>query len=63
MKSSDPFFKGYEFRRFKAGKLFKYLIFCSNDLSEVKKSFSTVKSSYPDSFIGKSENGELTRVK
>lgn len=63
MKSSDPFFKGYEFRRFKAGKLFKYLIFCSNDLSEVKKSFSTVKSSYPDSFIVKSENGELTRVK
>lgn len=63
MKSSDPFFKGYEFRRFKTGKLFKYLILCSNDLSEVKKSFSTVKSSYPDSFIVKSENGELTRVK
>ena len=63
MKSSDPFFKGYEFRKFKAGKLFKYLILCSNDLSEVKKSFSTVKSSYPDCFIVKSENGELTRVR
>lgn len=63
MKSSDPFFKGYEFRKFKAGKLFKYLILCSNDLSEVKKSFSTARSSYPDCFIVKSENGELTRVR
>ncbi|MBR5661214.1 MAG: N-acetylmuramoyl-L-alanine amidase [Bacteroidales bacterium] len=63
MKSSDPFFKGYEFRRFKTGNLYKYLILCSNDLSEVKKSFSTVKSSYPDCFIVKVENGEFSRVK
>ena len=63
MKSSDPFFKGHEFHRFKVGGLFKYLIFCSSDLNEVKKSFSTARSSYPDCFIVKSENGELTRVR
>lgn len=63
MKATDPFFKGHEFRRFKVGNLYRYLICCSGDLAEVRKSLSTVKSSYPDCFIVKSENGELTRVK
>ena len=63
MNPSDPFFKGHEFHKFKVGGLFKYLIFCSSDLNVVKKSFSTARSSYPDCFIVKSENGELTRVR
>ena len=63
MKASDPFFKGREFRKFKAGGLYKYLVECSSDLSQVRKALSTVRSSYPDSFIVKAENGELSRVR
>ena len=63
MKAGDPFFKGNEFKRYQVGKLYKYLIRCTTDLSEARKSLSTVRSSYPDAFLIKVENGELTRVR
>jgi len=63
MSPKDPFFKGYEFKKYPAGRLGKYVICISSDLAEVKKAFSTVKSSYPDSFIVKIENGEFSRVR
>ena len=63
MSPSDRFFKGYEPGRYQVGKLYKYVICRSEDLSQVRKSFSTVKSSYPDCFIVKVENGEITRVR
>ena len=63
MSPSDRFFKGYEPGRYQVGKLYKYVICRSEDLSQVRKSFSTVRSSYPDCFIVKVENGEITRVR
>ena len=63
MSPSDRFFKGHEPGRYQVGNLYKYIICRSNDLSQVKKSFSTIKSSYPDCFIVKVENGEITRVR
>lgn len=63
MSPSDRFFKGYEPGRYQVDKLYKYVICRSEDLSQVRKSFSTVKSSYPDCFIVKVENGEITRVR
>lgn len=63
MSPSDRFFKGYEPGRYQVGKLYKYVICRSEDISQVRKSFSTVKSSYPDCFIVKVENGEITRVR
>ena len=63
MSSSDKFFKGHEPGRYKVGNLYKYVICRSADLSEVRKSFSTVRSSYPDCFIVKVENDEITRVR
>ena len=63
MSPSDRFFKGYEPGRYQVGKLYKYVICRSGDISQVRKSFSTVKSSYPDCFIVKVENGEITRVR
>ena len=63
MSPSDRFFKGYEPGRYQVGKLYKYVICRSEDISQVRTSFSTVKSSYPDCFIVKVENGEITRVR
>ena len=63
MAEGDPFFKGHPVRRYETGKLYKYVLFCSPDLEETRKAFSTVAVSYPDSFIVKIENGVFTRQK
>lgn len=63
MSPSDKYFKGHDMGSYKVKNLYKYVICRSSDLSQVKESFSTVKSSYPDCFIVKVENGDVTRVK
>ena len=63
MSPSDKYFKGHDMGSYKVKNLYKYVICRSSDLSQVKESFSTVKSSYPDCFIVKVENGEITRVR
>ena len=63
MSPTDRFFKGYEPGRYRVGNLYRYVICRSGDLSEVRKSFSTVRSSYPDCYIVKIDNGEIIRVK
>ncbi|MBR5176313.1 MAG: N-acetylmuramoyl-L-alanine amidase [Bacteroidales bacterium] len=63
MSPSDKYFMGHDMGSYKVNNLYKYVICRSSDLSQVKESFSTVKSSYPDSFIVKVENGAVTRVK
>ncbi len=63
MEPSDRFFKGHDAGRYQSGRLYKYVICRSADLSEVKKSFSTVKSSYPDCFIVQVDGGVVSRLK
>ena len=63
MSPTDKYFKGHDMGSYKVKNLYKYVICRSSDLSQVKESFSTVKSSYPDCFIVKVENGDVTRVK
>lgn len=63
MSESDPFFKGHPVKVFQVDRLYKYVIDVSGDLSEARKSFSTAKSSYPDCFFVKIENGEIKRSK
>ncbi|MBO6247902.1 MAG: N-acetylmuramoyl-L-alanine amidase [Bacteroidales bacterium] len=63
MSPSDPFFKKNKVEVVKTGRLYKYIIGCSTDLSEARAKFSTVRVSYPDAFLVKVENGETTRVK
>ena len=62
MRQDDPFFKGEEFRRLPAGKIFKYVIGCSSDLEDVRKFYDVHKSDFPDSFIVKIEDDKTTRI-
>ena len=63
MSLTDPFFKKNKVEMLSTGKIYKYLTGCSSDLSEAKKTFSTIRVSYPDAFLVKVENGQATRVK
>lgn len=63
MSLTDPFFKNNKVEMLSTGKIYKYLTGCSSDLSEAKKTFSTIRVSYPDAFLVKVENGQATRVK
>ena len=63
LPSSDPFFKGNSFKRYPAGKYYKYVIGLSDNLSEATASFEKLKKSFPDSFLVKIENGEFSRIK
>ena len=63
MSQDDPFFKGHPFKRFKAGNFYRYVLGVSSDIDKAREEFSTLKVSYPDSFLVKVENGAFTRVK
>lgn len=63
MSLTDPFFKKNKVEMLSTGNIYKYLTGCSSDLSEAKKTFSTIRVSYPDAFLVKVENGQATRVK
>ena len=63
LPSSDPFFKGNPFKKYPAGKYYKYVIGFSDDLSTASTAFEKLKKSFPDSFLVKIENGEFSRIK
>ena len=63
MSASDPFFKGNPFKKYPAGKYYKYVIGVSDNLADADASFAKLKQDFPDSFLVKIENGEFSRIK
>jgi hypothetical protein len=62
MSPGDPFFKGLEFKRYPAGKFFKYVIGDSADISQARAFFNTHKADFPDAFLVKIEDNVFTRI-
>ncbi len=61
--SSDEIFLGYTPVEIKSGKLYKYYIGVSSDVSKAKEYFQTISKTYTDAFIVKLVNGTATRVR
>ena len=59
----DPIFLGYTPIEIKVGKLYKYFIGVSSDVSKAKEYFQTISKTYTDAFVVKVENGTASRVK
>ena len=62
LKPDDRAFKGYEAEVFQSGKMYKYIIGTSSTEDGARKFMSSVRKKFPDSFIVKIENGEVTRL-
>ena len=61
LSPNDRFFKGQDVICVKSGKMYKYIICNSSDLSAVRKSYSSLKPNFPESFIVKVD-GETISV-
>lgn len=61
MTGKDPFFKGYDVKVVKAGRLFKYITGCSADLDTAKELSRKIRRDFKDSFLVKVEN-ETTEI-
>ena len=59
MPQGDKFFKGYTFKRYSVGKLYKYVIGFSEDPEEAKKENRKIRELFADSFMVKVQNGEI----
>ena len=62
MDVNDPFFKGNKVMKVPAGRLFKYVIGLSSDLTEARAKNRKLKADFKDSFLVRIENGETVRV-
>lgn len=60
---SDAIFLGYTPVELKVGKMYKYCIGVTPDVSQAKEYFQIISETYSDAFIVKVENGTATRVK
>jgi len=63
MASSDKFFNGYTPTAVWTGKLYKYVIGTSKDITEARRLNKEIKAKFPESFLVKIENGNTERVK
>lgn len=63
MESSDKFFKGYAPTAVWTGKLYKYVIGTSSDISEARNLNKEIKAKFPESFFVKIEGDNTERVK
>lgn len=63
MSENDPFFKGYSFKKYIAGRYYKYVIGISDNLEEAKKNHREIKKKFSDSFLVKIENDEFSRIR
>ncbi len=61
-KSDDPIFLGYTPLEIKSGRLYKYYIGVSPDVSKAKEYFRTISKTYSDAFVVKVVDGTVTRV-
>ena len=60
---SDAIFLGYTPVELRVGKMYKYCIGVTPDVSKAKEYFQIISKTYSDAFIVKVENGTATRVK
>jgi N-acetylmuramoyl-L-alanine amidase len=60
--SADPIFLGYTPLEIKSGRLYKYYIGVSPDVSKAKEYFRTISKTYSDAFVVKVVDGTATRV-
>ena len=60
--SGDPIFLGYTPLEIKSGRLYKYYIGVSPDVSKAKEYFRTISKTYSDAFVVKVVDGTATRV-
>ena len=63
MEANDPFFKGHDVVRLRAGRLFKYIVGASRDLGEAQKNNNRIRNDFKDSFMVKIENGVAERIR
>ncbi len=63
LSESDPFFKGNDVLKIKAGRLFKYVIGLSADLDVAKKKNRSLRHDFTDSFLVKVENNVAERIR
>ena len=62
-KSDDPIFLGFTPVEIKSGKLYRYYIGASSDVSKAKEYFQTIRKTYSDAFVVKLVDGTATRLK
>ena len=63
MSESDPFFKGNDVLKIRAGRLFKYVIGFSADLDVAKKKNRSLSRDFTDSFLVKVKNNVAERIR
>ena len=63
MDENDPFFKGHDVIRLKAGRLYKYIVGPSENLDAARKIYARIREDFKDSFIVKVENGSAERIR
>lgn len=62
MSASDRYFKGYDMKAVSSGTLYKYILCPTEDISKARENHREIKKSFPDSFVVKVVNGEISRV-
>lgn len=62
MDPKDKYFLGYEPKKISSGKLNKYMIGVSEDLSKAKEMYKEIKKKYPDSFLVKVSGESSVRI-
>lgn len=63
MPSKDPYFLGYEPKKFNAGRFFKYVIGTSENLEEARSNLKKIREKYPDSYLVKIEENQVSAYK
>ena len=63
MSAKDPFFQGYTPLVVKSGNLYKYIIGTSSSARKVKEDFAKIQVKFPDSYVVKVEDGNVSPLK
>jgi len=62
LPDNSPLFLGYKHRMIKSGKLYKYFLVVSSDRSKVEAEMPEIKKKYPDAFLVKIEDGNVSKL-
>ncbi|MGN0202598.1 MAG: N-acetylmuramoyl-L-alanine amidase [Candidatus Cryptobacteroides sp.] len=63
VKESDPYFLGYTPKSFRVGKLYKYVIGIKDDPESAKSELKKIRAKYPDAFLVKIEENNVSVYK
>ena len=63
LKKGDRELKGYDPEIYQSGRFFKYVVGHSASEASARKNLETVRKKFPDSFLVKIQDGEVTRLK